>query len=478
MVVNMKTKIYLVLFIGIIFCANGCAMIPKYKQPELPIPDTFPKGEAYVGGQPGPGAQPVADLRWQNIFSDEKLKKVIELSLINNRDLMLAALNVERSRALYGVQRAELFPAITATGAGSKTHVPADLSLTGAKSTSEQYSVDFGIASWEVDLFGRLRSLKARALQEYLATEQVQRGTKTALISGVAQAYFSLAADLENLKLARYTFESQQNAHKMVQQQYDNGIAVEADLQRSQILVDTAKRDISIYTQSVAQGRNALDLIVGSAVPEYLLPADLTSLSPVKDISLGLSSEVLLRRPDIMAAEHELKAAYALIGVARAAFFPKISLTTLFGTASNELSNLFGPQAKAWSIASSAAMPLFDARILSAYKVSTATFKIFVVKYEKAIQTAFSEVSDVLAVRGTVDQQVATQEAIVKSSQIIYQLSEQRYNQGIDSYLSVLDAQRSLYTAQKAFTLLRLSKLVNQVKLYAVLGGDGDGRRK
>jgi multidrug efflux system outer membrane protein len=259
----------------------------------------------------------------------------------------------------------------------------------------------------------------------------------------------------------------------VIWQQYDQGIAAESDLQRAQTQVDAAVGDIARYTQSVVQDQNALNLLAGSAVPEDLLPSDMASVSPIGDISPGLSSEVLFRRPDIMTAEHQLKAAYAFIGAARASFFPRISLTTTIGTASAELSGLFNSGSNVWSFVPQASMPIFDMRTHAAYRVSKATRDIALVKYEKTIQTAFRDVADALATRGTVDQQVVAQESIVDSAQKIYDISRQRYTQGIDGYLSVLDAQRSLYSAQQALTSLRLAKLASQVSLYAVFGGDG-----
>jgi len=460
--------------IGIVLFLSGCTMMPKYTRPNSPVPATLPGGEAYMDSRSAQVAGSAKDLKWEDIFTDTKLKKVIQIALINNRDLRLAMLNVEYAHALYGVKKAELFPSVNVTGVGSKKRIPADLSLTGKKSYSEQYSVDLGITSWEIDLFGRIRSLKEQALQEYLATEQAQRGTQITLISEVARAYFTLAADLEYLNLSQGTLEVQRSVYGVIWQQYDNGIVTELDLQRSQTQVDAATGDVARYTQLVVQGRNALNLLAGSTVPEDLLPSDLVSISPLGDIATDLSSDVLLRRPDIMAAEHQLKADYAFIGAARAAFFPQISLTTSIGTASNELWNLFEPGRNTWSFVPQATMPIFDPRTHAAYRVSKAQREISLAQYEKTIQTAFKEVADTLSMQGTVDQQLAAQESIVDSSQKIYELSKQRYTQGIDGYLNVLDAQRSLYSAQQGLMSLRLAKLANQVTLYAVLGGDGE----
>lgn len=467
----MKTK-RIITIIGVVFFLNGCAMIPGYKRAALPVPEKFPSGEAYSQKQISQDASSVAALKWQEVFRDKKLQKIIEMSLANNRDLQIAAANVERARGLYGIKAGDLYPSLTATAEKTEQRTPGDLSLTGNSTVSKQYGVDLGVIAWEVDLFGRIRSLKKQALEEYLATEQAQRGVRTTLISEVARAYFTLAADLENLELSKSTLEAQKSVYVMVWHQYDKGIANEADLQRSQTQVDTAKRNAVIYTQMAAQDKNALDLLVGATVPEDLLPLNLTNTIPLNDITFDLTSDVLLRRPDIMAAEHRLIAAHAFIGAARAAFFPEISLTTVIGTASKDLSGLFVAGSKAWTFAPSAAMPIFDTRIFSAYKVSKADRKIALAQYEKTIQTAFREVADALALRGSVDKEVATQESIVNSIKKIFEVSEQRYEQGIDGYLSVLDAQRSLYSAQQILTTLRLRKVLNQVTFYAVLGGD------
>jgi len=449
-------------------------MAPKYTRPEAPIPTDWPDGSAYQNSQSPQDAPTAADLRWQEFFTDKKLQQIIETALHNNRDLRLAALNVEKARALYGVQRAELLPAVSATGAGSKQRNSSDFTPPGEPRTTKQFNVNLGITSWEIDFFGRIRSLEEQALQEYLATEQAHHSAQLMLVSEVARVYLLLAADRGNLNLARSTLETQQGVYDLIRRQYEIGLANELDLRRAQTQVDGARGDIARYTQLVAQDQNALNLLAGSPVPEDLLPPDLASVRPPRDISPGLSSEVLLRRPDIVAAEHQLKGAYAYIGAARSAFFPRIALTTLIGTASDELSGLFSSGSGTWSFAPQVAMPIFDARTRVAYRVSKSVQKIALTQYEKAIQTAFREVADALAVRGTVDQQVAAQQSIVNSTQKIYSLSNKRYTNGIDSYLGVLDAQRSLYGAQQGLIFLQLAKLANEVRFYAVLGGGGE----
>jgi len=461
----------LFLLVGISIVSGGCTMDPKYTRPESPVSAALPAGAAYLDDQSSQESQSVTEIRWQDAFPDEKFQKIVEISLNNNRDLRLAALNVERARALYGVQRAELFPSVSASGGGSKQRVSADLSSSGKAATVEQYSVNMGIASWEMDLFGRIRSLKKQALHEYLSTEQARRGAQISLVSEIARTYLALAADRQNLKLAQSTLEAQQSGYDLIQRKYSAGLVTELDLRRAQTQVDSAKGDAARYIQLVAQDMNAINLLAGSTVPEEFLPADLASVVPPGDVSPGLSSDVLLQRPDIIAAEHQLKAAYAFIGAARSAFFPRISLTATMGTASDELSGLFSPGTGTWNFAPQITTPIFDARTWAAYRVSKTTREIALAQYEKTIQTAFKEVADSLAVRGTVDQQVVAQESIVDSAQTIYDLSDKRYTQGIDGYLSVLDAQRSLYAAQQGLTSLRLSRLANRVRLYAVLGG-------
>lgn len=450
---------------------GGCTLAPEYTRPASSVPVGWPAGPAYQAPETVAAAPTGAELKWQEFFTDERLQKIIETALRNNRDLRLAALNVERARAIYGIQRAELLPTINAVGSGSKERVPADLSRTGREMTSERYDVDLGIISWEIDFFGRIRSLKDRALEEYLATDQARRSAQILLVSAVADAYFTLGADRENLKLATSTLEAQEASYKLIRKRSDVGLASELDCRQAQSLVDVAMRDVARYTQIAAQDENALNLLVGSSLPPELLLPELGNVIPLREISPGLSSEVLLQRPDVLAAEHQLKAANATIGAARAAFFPRISLTTTVGTASAELSGLFKSGSGTWSFAPQIVMPIFDARTWSAYDVTKVEKEMSVAGYEKAIQTAFREVADALAVRGTVNQQIAAQQSLVNAFAETYRLSNARYSKGIDNYLSVLIAQRSLFAAQQGLIFLRLARVANLVTLYRALGG-------
>ncbi len=463
----------LFLLAGVILLLGGCTLAPKYTQPEAPIPDEWPRGAAYKDARTAPGAPTVPELKWEDFFADGQLQKIIQTALNNNLDLRLAALNVERARALYGISRAELFPAVDALGSGYKQRVPADLSTSGQSMTATQYDVNLGIISWEIDFFGRIRSLEEQALQEYLATEQGRRSAQIALVAEVARAYLTLAADRSRLKLARSTLGSQQANYRLIKRRCELGLGTELDLREAQTRVDTARRDIPRFTQFVAQDHNALNLLAGSPVPENRLPPDLSTVTLPEEISPGLSSRVLLNRPDIMAAEHRLKGAYAFVGAARAALFPRISLTAAFGTASADLSGLFKSGSAAWTFAPQVVLPIFDARIWAALRVSKADREIALTQYQRTIQTAFREVADSLAVQGTIDRQVSAQQSLVDATEETYRLSNIRYEKGIDSYLAVLVAQQSLYGQQQVLIELRLARLANRVNLYAVLGGGG-----
>jgi multidrug efflux system outer membrane protein len=464
----------LLVFAAVLFA--GCTMIPEYTRPEAPVPADWPSGLAYKESPSTQGALLAADLQWREFFPDERLQKVIEAALNNNRDLRLAALNVERARALYGIQRAELFPALNATGSGSKERVAGVFTNNGDPMTVTRYGAALSVISWEIDFFGRLRSLSERALEEFLATEHARRSTQILLVSEVAAAYLTLAADRENLRLAETTLETQRSAYNLINRRYEVGLASELDLKRAQTPVDTARGDMARFTQRVAQDENALNLLVGYTSSEDIerLPSDLSGVAPPKEVAAGTSSDVLLKRPDVMAAENLLKAANANIGAARAALFPRIALTTSVGTVSSELSGLFKSGSGTWSFASQALMPIFDARLWSALDATKTEKEIALARYEKAIQTAFREVADALAVQGTVDRQIAAQQSLVAASAQTFNLSNARYVKGIDNYLGVLDAQRSLYAAQQGLVALRLTKLSNQTRIYAVLGGGAE----
>jgi outer membrane protein, multidrug efflux system len=451
--------------------ASGCTMIPKYSRPAAPVPADWPTGPAYKETSSTKSAPAAADLPWRQFFTDSRLQQLIETALNHNRDLRVAALNVDRARALYRIQRAELLPTVETGATASKQRVR----ISGGTGlvTVEEYSVKLGLSSWEVDFFGRIRSLSKSALEEYFATDQARRSAQILLISEVANAYLTLAADRENLKLAQSTLEAQEAAYYIIKRRFEVGLAPELDLRQVQTRVDAARVDVARFTELAAQDENALNLLAGKPAPAELMPGELSAVKPLPDVSPGTSSDVLLNRPDIQQAEHRLKAANANIGAARAAFFPRISLASAFGTASGDLSGLFIPGSYIWNYAPQAVLPIFDARTWGGLQATKVEQEIAVAQYEKAIQEAFREVADALARRGTMGDQLEAQQSLVAASAKTYRLATLRYEKGIDIYLNVLDAQRSLYAAQQGLIAIRLTKLANQVRLYAVLGGGG-----
>ena len=460
----------LLLFVIAACFLSGCVSKQEYSQPVPPVPTAWPESAASQTGESG-GPEAV-DTNWREFFTDSSLQSVIELALANNRDLRMAALNIEKVEALYRIQRAEQYPTVNAGASLDAYRLPAKMTNDGEAETVGQFTVGLTTASWELDLFGRVRSLKSRALEQYLATQQARTATQIGLVGAVANSYLALAADRNNLRLAQATFEAQQASYDLISRTRDVGMASDLDLNQARSQVEVARADIARYTGQVALDENALNLLVGAPVAANLLPRELGSLGALKDIGAGVPSEVLLRRPDILTAEHQLRAAYANIGAARAAFFPRISLTVGAGLMSGDLTDLFKYGARTWSFAPQVVLPIFDSGARKAnYKVAEVDRDIAVAEYEKAIQSAFREVSDSLALRTRLVEQQEAQQALVRALEETYRLSDARYKAGIDSYLTVLVAQRSLYSAQQGLISLHLARLSNLVTLYKVLGG-------
>lgn len=452
---------------------GGCGtMAPNYVRPEAPVPIAWPAGAAYRDAAAEPGHTPMAEMAWRDFFVDEKLRELIGLALENNRDLMVASLNIERARAQYRIQRAELLPFVNAGGGYSKQRVP-DTTGFGQPLTLEQYDVNLGIGAWELDFFGRLRSLKDQAREEFLATAEARRGFQIVLIADVARSYLTLAADQERLELARETLKSHQATYDLTLRRFDVGVASALEVRQAQTSVESTRVDIARYTALVAEGENALWLLVGTSLKAGLLPeGSVKTVTAMEEIPAGIPSEVLQRRPDILAAEHRLLSAHANIGAARAAFFPRISLTASASFASEELSSLFESGSKAWLFAPGVDLPIFNAGSLRArLKTSRVDREILLARYEGAIQSAFREVADALAQQGTIEDQLTAQRSLVDAAAETYELSEARFSRGIDSFLNVLDSQRSLYSAQQNLITIRLARLTNLVTLYRVLGG-------
>jgi len=475
------TTLLLCLPLGAILCLGGCTMAPRYSRPEAPVPAAWPSGPAYKDAAGKPDDKAVSDIPWQQFFADEKLRKLVALALENNRDLRVAVLNIEKSRAQYRIRRADLMPKIDADATATYQRLAEDFSGTGLPMNIHQYNLTLGMSSYELDLFGRVRSLKDQALEQFFATAQARRATQLSLVAEVASNYLTLAADRERLKLAKETLESQETSYRLILSRYEAGISSALDLNQARTSVESARVDIARYTTFTAQDENALNLVVGSMIPADLQPDALSeTLTSLKDLPPGLPSDVLLGRPDILQAEHLLKGANANIGAARAAFFPRITLVSSVGLGSDDLSGLFKSGAFVYKVAPQISIPIFQGGAnqanLDAAKVDR---DIAVAQYEKAIQTAFREVADALAQRGTIDDQITAQQSLTDATSESYRLSQARYEKGVDSYLAVLDSQRSLYGAQQNLITVRLSRLTNLVTLYKVLGGGAkEGERK
>jgi multidrug efflux system outer membrane protein len=445
---------------------GGCAnLAPTYERPAAPVPAAYPDA--------APESSSAADIDWRTFFADTKLRGLIELALSNNRDLRVAVLNIEQARAQYRVQDAQTLPTVNATGSGTAARTPASVSGTGAAVTSHQYSANLGVSAYELDLFGRVRNLSNQALEQFLATEQARRTTQISLVAEVTTAYLNWAADLERLALAQETLRSQSESYRLTQTRYALGVASALTLRQLQTSVESARVDVARYTGQVAQDRNALALLLGTPVPEALAPDALgDALNALPDLPAGVPSDLLLRRPDLLQSEHQLKAATANIGVARAAFYPRISLTAAAGTSSADLSSLFKAGSGAWSFMPQISLPIFDGGANQANLDSAnAAQGIAVAQYEKSIQTAFREVADALAQRSAVGDQLQAQNALVQASGEVLQMSQARFDRGVDSYLDVLDAQRSWYSARQTLIGTRLAQLTNGVTLYKALGG-------
>ncbi len=448
----------------------GCSLAPQYERPASPVATTFPTTPAAPATPTGPAA---ADLAWDKFFQDARLQAVIRAALEHNRDLRVAALNVERVRALYNIQRTALIPSLNATADGSRRRTPGDLSGTGRPAISSSYQIGLEIPSYELDFFGRVTSLRDQVLQQYLATEAAQRSSQLSLISSVARQYFTVLATEEQLELAHQTLAAAERSYELNRKSFNAGVASELDLRTAEAQRESVRASTASLEQSRDLAQNALALLVGTTLPADLpAPGTLATQNLIEDLPAGLPSDLLARRPDILAAEHTLQAANANIGVARAAFFPSVKLTAFGGTASSELSGLFDSGSKAWSFAPSVSLPIFAAgRNKAQLNVAKIETRIEVANYEKAIQTAFREVSDALAVRRTIGTQIDAQTARTAAAQRRYELTESRYKAGVDSFLSLLLAQQELFSAQQQLISARLSRLDNLTTLYGALGG-------
>jgi multidrug efflux system outer membrane protein len=460
---------------------SACTLEPPYHRPPAPVP-ALPSG----GAAGGPVA---ADIGWREFFPDPQLQQLIALALTSNRDLRIAALNVQSAQAQYRIQRAQLFPTINASAVEQVQETPlgvleaefptAAAGASGSKSplptsiTVHTYDAGVGFTDYELDVFGRIRSLSHAALQQYFSSGETRRSVQLTLVAEVATAYLAVLTDQTLLDITRDTLKSQDESYALTQKLFGGGTSTELALRQAETTVDTARANIAEYDRQLAQDRDALQLLLGAPIPEDIdFSRGLDRANMVAELEEGIPSDVLVRRPDILAAEHQLMAANAQIGAARAAFLPSIELTGSFGTESSQLSGLFKPGTRAWAFSPQISVPIFaggaNVANLQATKLARDTA---VAQYEKAIQTAFREVADALVARSTLDEQLAAQQALVTASAVAYRLADMRYRGGVDSYLTALVAQVSLYSAQQQLQTVRLLRLQNLVTLYKVLGG-------
>jgi outer membrane protein, multidrug efflux system len=454
---------------------SACTMEPAYHRPESPVPPV----QSAVDGD---GV--AADIGWREFFVDPQLQQLIALALLNNRDLRVAALNVKSAQAHYRIQRANLFPTIDASAVEQVDRFPAGAfgsllsggavgsGATGA-STVRFFDVGIGFTSYELDLFGRVRSLNHAALQQYFSYGETRRNVQLSLVAEVASAYLTLLTDETLLDITQETLKSQNESYVLAKKMFGAGTTTELALRQAASTVDTARANVAQYNRRLAEDRDALQLLVGAPVPDNVEFSGGLDRGPlVSELKEAIPSDVLIQRPDVLAAEHDLRAANAQIGAARAAFFPAISLTGSFGTASSQLSGLFKGDSRIWTFSPQISMPIFaggaNVANLQATKLARDTA---IAQYEKAIQSAFREVGDALAARSTLEEQLGAQEALVADSTQAYRLADLRFRGGVDNYLSALDAQRNLYSAQQQLQSVRLMQLQNRVTLYKALGG-------
>lgn len=464
----MPRRILLLVVAVALVAASGCATAPTYTRPELPVAPNLPQAPAAATDVP-------AATPWQDFVTDARLRSVIELVLKNNRDLRTAALAAQAVGAQYRIQRAQMLPSLGASVGATVTRVPEAVSDKAAY-TSVQYTVGLGMTGWELDLFGRIRSLSEAALNQYLAAQQVEAATRTSLVAATAATYLGLAADRESRRLALSTLEAQQQSLDLIRRSRDAGIASDLDVRQAQSQVEAARATAARFGGFIELDRHVLEELAGAPIPQEAVPDSLASVGPMKGVAAGLSSEVLLHRPDILAAEYRLKAANANIGAARAAYLPRITLTGLLGLASASLSDLFTGSAGAFNFVPQLTAPIFTGGARgAAAEAARLNRDAAIAQYEKAIQAGFREVADALSQRSALAAEQEAETALVQSLEETYRLSEARYKAGIDGYLGVLVAQRALFGAQQALVGLRLAEQENLVNLYKVLGG-GVGR--
>lgn len=450
---------------------SGCNMIPDLTRPEFSAAQNWnniPGYEALIG------ETLATQMDWKEFFGSSEFHLVIGTALQNNKDLKTTALNIEEARALYRIERADLFPNINVNTGATISESSDESSVTGRASKSELYEANLGVAAYELDLFGRIRSNNEAAINAYLSTTEAHAVVRNALIAETANAYLQLLADQKLLSLTQKTLQAQQSTYAILAESLEKGVSTEQDVARAATAVETARVNLHQYSRFVAQDKNALFLLMGVPQDNEFLPKTTLDEIRIKDnLDPGLPSEVLLARPDIRQVEYELLSRNADIGAARAAFFPSITLTGTYGFTSQSLGDLFASGAGgAWAFLPQLTLPIFQGgRNQANLDLAEIRKEEAVVNYEKAIQIAFREVSDELAARETLDEQLKAQRRLVAAAQKVYDISQARYKSGIDSFLSVLDSQRELYTFQQSEIQIERQRLSNLVNLYKVMGG-------
>ena len=463
---------------AILMFTAGCSFIPEYQRPAMPVEGGWSNDAVSASSDEAPAGVNTlmaADVAWQDYFKSETLRQLIGLALENNRDLRVAVLNIEKARAAYGIQKSKTFPVVTGNAGASRQGVAEDASASGkAYTTDTSFQANLAVTAYELDFFGRVSALNQQALETFLNTEQAALNARIALIAQTANAYITLLADKKLLGLARETYQVQKETYRVIKSQFEVGSATQLDIAQAATSVESARVSMAQYTRQVAQDQSALTLLCGTSIREFLNAREsIDDIAFIDALPAGLSSQVLLARPDIRAAEHTLRAANADIGAARAALYPTISLTGSLGFTSQSLSDLFGKSKNlAWSFAPSLSIPIFNREGIKASLASAkVSEKIAAAQYEGAVQTAFKEVADQLSARRTYKDQLAAQCGLVAASRKAYSLSKARYDNGIDDFLAVLDSQRVLFSAQQGAITIKQAYLSNLVSLYKVLGG-------
>lgn len=455
-----------IISLSVALALSGCSLMPEYQRPAAPVAAAVvaPNASKTVLAE---AAAPA----WRSFFRDAALQQLINTALDNNRDLRAAALNVEAFQAQYRIQQAASLPSVGMNASGTRQRTPADLSRTGSATISSQYGVNVGLSAWELDLFGKIRSLENVALEQYLSTVEAQRSVQMALVASVANAWLTLQADRMRVALSQDTLRAYEQSLSLVQQSAKAGMATAMEVAQSRTAVDGARVSLTQYQRQVAQDENALRVLLGQPELPAVAAVDLERVQWA-ELPAGVASSVLLRRPDILQAEHSLQAANANIGAARAAFFPSISLTATAGTSSTQLSGLFDNGSGAWVFQPQINLPLFNAgRLQASLDAAVLQKEQRVAQYEQAIQNAFREVSDGLIARTSYREQLNAQQALLASSQEYQRLAEVRYRTGIDSQLTLLDAQRQLFSARQQWVTTRFAQLSSEVALFRALGG-------